>query len=198
MCVAIVAQWLLTPIYIGDQRLDSDRKILPLWNETLSVDDLRKLKRMDALEELYLDHSCFEDEALQPVGQIKTLKRLTLGDTTITNAALEHLKGLSDLEVLELDETAISDRGLVHLSGLPKLKHLNLRMTKISSAGLSSLRSLPLECLDLGFTDMNDDAVVALASMQQLRLLRIASLRNVSPEAIIRLRAALPQCQIAE
>ena len=74
---------------------------------------------------------------------------------------------------MRLAGTAVSGRGLGLLASLPKLERLNLQ----------------------GCRKLRDDAATALAGFKQLRVLDVKD-SSLPAEAVARIRAALPACQI--
>jgi Leucine-rich repeat (LRR) protein len=219
---------------------------------------LRALKTAPAIEDLNLYFAeQVSDESTAIFRNWKHLKRLNLHGTKITDSTLEILEGLPSLEWLDIGWAQITDTGLDHLSTLNNLRSLSIGGNKLTGAALQVLRQLPqLEYLDIGGTQrtdsglwsmlLTDDGVQAIASVTELRELRMAGtsitgrgmamltglsklerlnlqgckrlgedaavtlvgfqqLRildlkdsGLSAQAIQRIRAALPQCQVVE
>ena len=71
--------------------------------------------------------------------------------------------------------------------------------TNITGRGIATLKGLAkLERLDLqGCKRLGEDIADALAGFQQLRILDVKD-SNLSPQALQRIHASLPRCQVAE
>ena len=111
-------------------------------------------------------------EGIRRLGLQRTMKTARFAHTPITDAALETIVLWPQLELLDLHNTEITSRGIQHLQKLGELKEL-----------------------DLSSTGIDDDAVPALCQMGSLRKLDIQS-TAVSGEGILRLREALPGCDL--
>lgn len=235
-----------------------DLKRLDISLTRISDRGLRTLKAAPAIENLNLYFAeLVSDEGTAIFRNWKHLKRLNLHGTKITDSTLEILEGVPSLEWLDIGWAQITDTGLDHLSSLTNLRALAMGGNKLTSASLQVLRQLPqLEYLDIGGTQrtdsglwsmlLTDDGVQAIASVTELRELRMAGtsitgrgiamlktlsklerlnlqgckrlgedaaealtgfrqLRNLdlkdsglSTQAIERVRAGLPQCQVVD
>lgn len=112
------------------------------------------------------------DEDLMHLVVLSSLERLVLNDTKITDDGLRYVSQCRALRELSLWDTAVTDQGLRHLSRLRELESLSLVGTQVSDAGLSEVASMPkLKRLMLNHTAVTD-------------------------EGYLRLRAALPECEI--
>lgn len=109
------------------------------------------------------------DEQLVPIADLSDLVWLDVVETQITDAGLEKLTGLQKLERLRIDSTSLTDAGVAQLTKFPKLHQLNLERTKITDAGL-----------------------LELAKMPSLKEVYVPG-KNVTPEAVERLRKARPK-----
>jgi Leucine-rich repeat (LRR) protein len=219
---------------------------------------LRALKTALAIEDLNLYFAeQISDEGTAVFRNWTHLKRLNLHGTKITDSTLESLEGIPTIEFLDIGWAQITDTGLDHLSSLNNLRSLSIGGNKLTGAGLQVLRQLSqLEYLDIGGTQrtdsglwsmlLTDDGVQAIASVTELRELRMAGTNitgreiamlkglaklerldlhgckrlgediaqalegfqqlrildlkdsNLSPQAIQRIHASLPRCQVVE
>jgi hypothetical protein len=93
---------------------------------------------------------------------------------TVTDTDLDQIKFCSCLEFLSLDGTDVTDDGLTRLEGMTQLKGLFIIATKVTDSGLEHLKGL-----------------------RQLRLLELSVDNvNITEEAVRKLKAHLPHCQI--
>jgi hypothetical protein len=76
---------------------------------------LDRLRRLPALEELYLGYSCITDKAIVRIAQSPRLRLLNLAYTRISDKCLMQLTTLRGLEELDVRGTDISDEGLARL-----------------------------------------------------------------------------------
>jgi hypothetical protein len=113
------------------------------------------------------------DESLVFIGKIKGLKSLNLGDAQVTGAGLRSLAGLKNLETLDLGWTKdVGDSAMPLLARLPNLK-----------------------VLGLGGTNVTDRGIAVLEACKGLTTVHLAKTK-VTPQAIDRLKKALPGCTV--
>ena len=91
----------------------------------------------------------------------------------------------------------LTDAGVQSIASVTELRELRLNGTGVTSRGLESLKSLAkLERLNLqGCRRLRDDASTILAGLKQLRELDLKDSGLTEP-AVVRLRAALPDCRV--
>ena len=118
-----------------------------------------------------LSTECWRDVDLRWVSALTNLHRLW-GIEGIGDRGMRHLANLNSMEWLDIDGSPVTDAGLASLIGMTKLKHLTL-CGKITDQGLRNLEGL-----------------------KSLRYLGIGPKAVVSPEALERLRHALPELEI--
>lgn len=115
----------------------------------------------------------------------------------IVDEDLANLVGLSRLTTINVGNTIISDRGLKHLRGLPSLTSLNLDGTSVTDQGLAQLPNLKeLSDLNLAHTAITDAGIEHIVELTQLRTLDVSSTR-LSEQELMRLQAALPNCEVS-
>lgn len=113
--------------------------------------DPRNLKHLlvskDCLQELYLNDTPTDDEALQDIGKLAHLTMLGLSRTKVTSAGMVHLTGLTNLKFLSLGGTAVGDDAIEHLSKLKSLKKLAIvGETKFTDDGQKKLKQALPDC----------------------------------------------------
>jgi len=116
-----------------------DVTTLNLNDSGISDDELRHIKDLTRLEELYLSSTKITDEGLEHLKALENLEVLYLDSTRITDDGLSHLKNLTRLRVLSVTDTAISDAGLQHLHAQQELENLSLGGSKTTLAGVCHL-----------------------------------------------------------
>jgi Leucine-rich repeat (LRR) protein len=140
----------------------------------------------------------FCDEDLEYVGRCLNLAELDIRHARITDEGLKHLVRLTQLTSLELSGTpspGIRGPGLVHLRGLTRLQELDLSYTGVDDDSLAHLAPLnKLERLDLSGTRVTDAGVKHLLGFR--RLIRLDLPTSVTPQALAKLKAALPDAEI--
>jgi len=110
------------------------------------------------------------------------LRRLYIPSSTIDDAGVRRLP--NQLRSLHLGHCeAVTDAACAAIGQLNQLRFLDLSATQITGEGLGMLRTLPLEQLDLGFCELDDDAVRALAAFPKLRSLGLGN-TNLTDAAI--------------
>jgi hypothetical protein len=159
------------------------------------VEHLRDLNNLEELS--FLGAPRLTDQGLGRLAALKKMRGLRLEDASITNNGLKQLASFPNLEDLALSHNKkIGDDGLVHLSDL-KLNRLWIEDTQITSAGLRHLsRITALQLLGLMKTPIGDAALEHLVEMKHLRVLALQQ-TAVTAAGVVKLRAALPACDIA-
>jgi hypothetical protein len=124
------------------------------------------------------------------------VRAVLLAGTQVTDAGLAHLHSLTGLQALSLMGTQATDSGLAHLQGLTGLRQLWLRDTQVTDAGLIHLHGLTaLHVLDLGGTQITDTGLTHLQGLMGLDTLSLSG-TQVTDAGVVKLREALPKCQI--
>jgi hypothetical protein len=159
------------------------------------------LKTAPALRDVNLAYAeKIGDPAHAVIRDWKHLQRLSLRGTVVADETAASAASLPKLEALDIADTIVGDVGFEALALAPKLKELAMGNIRISESGYQSLRQFTvLERLDLsggrhrGFTTMKEDAVEAVASLKQLRVLKLGHVRF--PAKSMPLLAALPNVE---
>ncbi len=97
----------------------------------------------------------------------------------------------------DLSGTSLTDAGIATLAKFVRLRALNLSRTALAGATLGQLAALSeLESLNLYGTKIDAGAVDQLAQLTQLKQLFLFQTALENEDALIRLREALPDCDI--
>jgi hypothetical protein len=107
-----------------------------------------------------------------------------MGNTVDTNdfEIREFYKQHPGATKLDLPERIYTVIGVDEISHFTQLKDLNLwRSRGIDNAALRKFRALPLEALDVSYTDINDDGMTYIGDMKSLRRLRMSSVNVHDP-----------------
>ncbi len=118
----------------------------------------------------------------------------------VTDAGIEHLAEHPNAPrflSLMVNSQPISDVGVRRLAEkMPNLQSLNLNMSKVSDASIPLLARLPLTALHMQGTNLTDVSVPSLSGLHTLVLLNLQG-TGITEEGMLRLREALPNCEIA-
>lgn len=137
----------------------------------VTPEGVRRLTACTALEELALENTKIDDDALADLASLPHLHSLNLRrSANLTDAALETLTRFPKLEQLYLHDNAFSAGALAQLTSLPNLRLLDLRgCPGAGAAVLSQLCLLPrLSDLRLRGYAIDDACMAAVANCRQL------------------------------
>ena len=104
----------------------------------LTNDDLRHLRDLHTLQQLYLEQTELKNADLSALRGLD-LEWLCLGRSWVDDESLRSLRHMTTLEYLDLTRTRVTDAGLVHLEGLTNLKTLNLSRTRVTESGADAI-----------------------------------------------------------
>jgi hypothetical protein len=174
---------------------------LNLSQTRITDQGLTYLKTAPALRDVNLAYAeKIGDPAHAVIRDWKHLRRLSLRGTVVADETAASAAALPNLESLDIADTIVGDVGFEALTLAPKLKELAMGNIRISESGYQSLRQFTvLESLDLsggrhrGFTTLKEDAVEAVASLKQLRVLKLGHVRF--PAKTMALLATLPKVE---
>jgi Leucine-rich repeat (LRR) protein len=165
------------------------------------------LAGLPGIERLDIGWAQITDTGLEHLSALTNLRWLTMGGNKLTDAALQFLRQMPQIEYLDAGGTQRTDSGLWSLlltdagvqaiATVTELRELRIAGTNITSRALGLLKPLAkLEKLNLqGCKRLRDDAVATLAQFQQLRVLDLTD-SSLSEQAVARVRATLPECQV--
>lgn len=157
---------------------------------------LKEISQVTSLERLEIVHTHFTDAGAAHLAKLVNLKRLQIGSRDATGAAVANLLPLKNLEELDLSDNQPTLEGLQYACQIPSLKVLRISQGNSQDAAIELIAKLPkLEHLVLGHTGISDAGVDQLAQLTQLKKLELRSPR-FSPEAIARLKKALPSLEV--
>jgi hypothetical protein len=110
-------------------------------------------------------------------------------------ACLKNLKQLSRFQISYTQHSEITDAGVFHLKGLTNLNLLNIGSRHLTDRSLSYLADMKnLDFLRL-MGNFTDDGLAELGHFDALTHLHISTSGSLSPQAIQRLRKALPNME---
>ncbi len=151
----------------------------------ISDKGLAYLKTAPALRDVSLAYAeRIGDPAHAVIKEWKQLRRLSLRGTVVADETAAAAASLPFLETLDLADSIVGDVGVEALASAPRLRQLSLGNVRMSDIGYQSLRQLTgLSSLDLaggrhrGFNTLSERSVQAIASLRQLRILRLGNLK---------------------
>jgi internalin A len=165
------------------------------------------LSGVPSLEWLDIGWAQITDTGLGQLASLANLRHLAMGGNKLTDTSLQFLRQAPQIEYLDLAGTQrtdsglwslqLSDGGMQSIAAVTELRELSLAGTAVTGRGLGLLSSLAkLERLDLqGCRKLQNDASAVLAGFKQLRILDLKD-SSLGAEAVARIRAALPDCEI--
>jgi Leucine-rich repeat (LRR) protein len=168
---------------------------------------LEFLSGVPSLEWLDIGWGQVTDTGLGHLAALTNLRHLAMGGNKLTDTSLQFLRQMPQIEYLDLGgmqrtdsglwSLQLSDEGMRSVEAVTELRELRLAGTAVTGRGLGLIASLPkLERLNLqGCRKLRDDAAAALEGFKQLRVLDLKD-SSLPAEAVTRIRAALPACQI--
>jgi internalin A len=180
---------------------------LNLRGTKITDSTLEFLSGVAGLEWLDIGWAQITDTGLGHLASLTNLRHLAMGGNKLTDTSLEFLRQMPQIEYLDLGGTQrtdsglwtlqLTDAGMQSIAGVAELRDLRLAGTAVTGRGLGLLRSLSkLERLNLqGCRKLQADAVVIMAGFKQLRMLDLKD-SSLDAEAVARIRAALPGCDI--
>jgi Leucine-rich repeat (LRR) protein len=203
-------------LYFAEQITDEGASVVKNWKHLKKL-NLRGTKITDStlevlagvptLEWLDIGGAQITDTGLDHLAALTSLKWLTIGGNKLTDASLQFLRQMPQLEYLDIGgqqrtdsglwSLLLSETGMQSIAAVTELRELRMDGRAVTGRGLELLKPLAkLERLDLqGCKRLRDDAAVALASMKQLRVLDLKD-SSLSEQAVAKIRAALPDCEV--
>jgi internalin A len=180
---------------------------LNLRGTKITDSTLEFLSGVPSLDWLDIGWAQITDTGLGHLASLTNLRHLAMGGNKLTDTSLQFLRQTPQIEYLDLGGTQRTDSGLWQLqltdagmqavAAVAELRDLRLAGTAVTGRGLGLLASLAkLERLNLqGCRKLQDDAAIVLAGFKHLRLLDLKE-SSLTAEAVSRIRAALPGCEI--
>jgi len=104
---------------------------------------LKKLCKLTALEEIDLDGAAVSNEGLNDLANLPNLRTLRLtGCAAVTDAGLARLSTAERLEALFLTHARVVGTGLADLAGHPTIRHVSIFSGQLSRAGRDTITEL--------------------------------------------------------
>ena len=174
---------------------------LDLYGSDITADGLKAIAKLTQLTVLLLNNCDIHDDDLRHLAPLTNLQHLNLTGTFIHGKGLKHLSGASKLSVLSLTGYLVDDEIAEPLGQFPRLVHLDVVDTRIGPKTISAISklkhlerlSLPttsrvrreqwkplanlsaykLRIVDLGESEIGDDALGWLATARKLETLHL-------------------------
>lgn len=177
----------LAKLAMSDSRLDDEglRIIATLHGlrsldvercAAISDDGVRALGTLSDLQELRVSNRSLTDRGIEVVSQLPDLRVVAAGGGTFSAAGLDPLRECKQLRELCLRysrqdrEPQFVAAVMQRVGGVESLEKLEVSGLRQTADSLATLHRLPrLEALTLCFSDLDDEAVDALSSLQSLR-----------------------------
>jgi len=131
------------------------------------------------------------------VAAIKNLGGLVGYDESALPIWLQQLGGDAFVHVVDVNfyKCPVTDQDLACLVGLPYVRYLTLGDTAIGDGAIQQFVRLPLRKLYLSDTKLTDTGAKQLENLRDLELVELFR-TDVTEAGIIKLRLALPACEI--
>ena len=167
------------------------------WDGCNITDEgLKSLGGLNQLKHLHIVSNKITDGGLSYLKDLTELETLGLHNSQITGAGFSQLKGMTKLQGIDLNGSKLSDDGLKHLAAIENLYILGLDNTRISGVGCDCLANLTqLFSVSLMSNPISDAGIEDLKKLTNLRSLNLIS-TQLTPNDIMELKAALPNCRI--
>ena len=203
-------------LYFAEQITDEGASVVRNWKHLKKLNlhgtkitdsTLEVLAGVPTLEWLDIGSAQITDTGLEHLSALTNLKWLAMGGNKLTDASLQFLRQMPQLEYLDIGgqqrtdsglwSLTLTDAGMQSIAAVTELRELRMEGRGVTSRGLESLARLAkLERLNLqGCKRLRDDAASVLSSMKQLRVLDLKD-SSLSEQAVTKIRAALPGCQV--
>jgi hypothetical protein len=129
------------------------------------------------------------DQDLEVLRALPKLQTFTLGgkNPKVSDQGLRRIGTLTRLKWLGLHRAGITDEGLVHLKRLNNVAYLSLSGCKIDGSGLRHIQDLPIQTLDLNYTNLIADKLAHVTAMKSLTGLSFTN-TPVTDDGLIQIR----------
>lgn len=162
-----------------------------------SDETLKQISKLFRLSSANITNVEINDNQLAYFSNMRNLNNLLLNGTTIGDAGLAVLVDLPSLQNFQASHSKITDNGLEQIAKFSSLKILDLSYTNVSDRGMKQIAKLKgIEWLLLKGTSLTDAGLDDLAAIPELKHLSLTSDMKVSPEAIEKIKRALPKIQV--
>ncbi len=103
------------------------------------TEDLRQLRWLTDLQQLYLFGKRITDAEMEHVARIPNLESIVMIRTGLTDDGIAQLAEMPSLRFVDIQYTPVSDKAIEHLTGMEHLRQVRLRGTNVSSAAAEAL-----------------------------------------------------------
>ncbi|MBQ2821721.1 MAG: hypothetical protein IJF17_09090 [Thermoguttaceae bacterium] len=183
--------------WLGEM-VESMQEITIMRCIAISDNGVNQLAPLTDMRKLNLRGNYLSSDSLKACAGMTKLTQLIVSENIIDDEGVKYLENLGALEHLDLWANMVTDAGVDSLVKIASLKKLSLVGNQITDAGVEKLTALPkLEDLDIAETQITDACVDALAKIKTLKKVSFRA-TGVSEEAIQKLQAALPNCQVTK
>ncbi|CAM5999332.1 unnamed protein product [Sphagnum balticum] len=162
-----------------------------------SIDDhaSETIMAIPTLERLYLNDTDVTTNFCEKISISRNLKQLRLGTTKIDGSALAYLANIKSLVDLEISGDDIS--GKLNELALAHLVSLNLKGVNLSPGDIDAVTKLrDLTTLNVSSTLINDQILLKLAALPNLRTLIAKRCINIHETGIAAFKKAAPNCEL--
>ncbi|MGH9875811.1 MAG: hypothetical protein ACRD9S_25440, partial [Pyrinomonadaceae bacterium] len=180
-----------------------DMKKLQIFGATdvkgITDKGIKLLQQLPKVHTMELRGTSVTDATVAILSKYPRMHCYDLAQSQVTEKGLENLKNYTNVHSLAIDGKQASETGLRFVkNGLPLFQEIYLYGPDINDAFMSRAKTTlnGLAELNLFGTGVTDEGLKHLQEVKTLTALRIAAAK-VSPEAIDRLRQALPNVAIA-
>jgi Leucine-rich repeat (LRR) protein len=203
-------------LYFAEKITDEGASVVKNWKHLKKLNlrgtritdsTLEMLEGVPSLEWLDIGWAEVTDTGLDHLAALSNLKWLTMGGNKLTDASLQFLRQMPQLEYLDIGgqqrtdsglwSVLLSETGMQSIASVTGLRELRMEGRNVTGRGLELLKPLAkLERLDLqGCKRLRPDAADVLASMKQLKVVDLKD-SSLTAEAVEKIRAALPNCEV--
>jgi hypothetical protein len=103
------------------------------------TEDLRQLRWLTDLQQLYLFGKQITDADMEHVARIPKLESIVMIRTGLTDDGIARLAEMPKLRFVDIQYTPVSDKAIEHLTDIEHLRQVRLRGTNVSSAAAEAL-----------------------------------------------------------
>jgi eukaryotic-like serine/threonine-protein kinase len=169
---------------------------LAMLSLELHDEDLKHLEGVP-VEKLVLFNNHFTGGGLAHLAKFPGLKQVAITLDSVQPEDWQRLKDIAQLETLTVIGKNFGDGDVAALLEIPTLKHAFLDGTALTDAGVEQLLKHPnLRAIALKETEITDKSLELLAKSPQPWERIDVSKTKVTKEAVERLKAALPKCEV--
>lgn len=175
----------------------NDLKLLDMGDTEITDNGLKILASHPKIETLELDRTELSDTGIKYLESKKNLKRLDISSTKVTTKCIDSILKLKNLVGLDLSGIQLDAASIVKLTRLKRLQFLTLKNNAVTDDALKSITALKnLRLLNLSRNKITDKGLTYVNKLPRLIGLELTSCRNISKEAVEKIKRAHPKCVI--